>query len=174
MKCPYCNKEMVEGYMSVGKNDFRWTPKGQIAFPINNCVYDYEVLLKKTSFVKNKKVKVFLVVLFIFGMGLMIYVGEKFRLQLVGNYEKDIYKIQEGQHIRVKSSQYNYFEHGYFTGKIYAIDELPRLIGNTPYYTVRINLDDRPDKPLRLGSTGGVEILTGRNFIFKIIFDNLR
>lgn len=59
MKCPYCHKEMIEGYMSVGKNDFRWTPKGQIAFPINNCVYDYEVLLKKTSFVKNKKVKVF-------------------------------------------------------------------------------------------------------------------
>lgn len=59
MKCPYCNKDMVEGYMAVGKNDFRWTPKGQIAFPINNTVYDYEVLLKKTSFVKNKKVKVF-------------------------------------------------------------------------------------------------------------------
>ena len=96
---------------------------------------------------------------------------KKFLAQI---HEKDIYKIQEGQHIRVKSSQYNYFEHGYFTGKIYAIDELPRLIGNTPYYTVRINLDDKPDKPLRLGSTGGVEILTGRDFIFKIIFDNLR
>lgn len=98
--------------------------------------------------------------------------GEKRFLAQI--HEKDIYKIQEGQKIRVKSSQYNYFEHGYFTGKIYAIDELPRIIGDTPYYTVRINLDEKANKPLRLGSTGGVEILTGRDFIFKIIFDNFR
>lgn len=96
---------------------------------------------------------------------------KKFLAQI---HEKDIYKIQEGQSIRVKSNQYNYFEHGYFTGKIYAIDELPHLVGDTPYYTVRIHLNDKPDKPLRLGSSGGVEILTGRDFIFKIIFDNFR
>ena len=89
-------------------------------------------------------------------------------------HEKDIYKIQEGQTVRVKSSQYNYFEHGYFYGKIYAIDEIPRQIGNISYYTVRINLHDRTDKILRLGSTGGVEILTGRDFIFKILFDAIR
>ena len=89
-------------------------------------------------------------------------------------HEKDIYKIQEGQKVRVKSSQYNYFEHGYFYGKVYAIDELPRENGSTAYYTVRIKLEDKPSKPLRLGSTGGVEILTGRDFIFKIIFDNFR
>lgn len=59
MKCPYCDKEMAEGYMIVGKTDFRWTPKGEIAFPIINCVFPYEVLLKKTNYVKNKKVKVF-------------------------------------------------------------------------------------------------------------------
>ncbi len=98
--------------------------------------------------------------------------GEKRFLAQI--HEKDIYKIQEGQSIRVKSSQYNYFEHGYFTGKIYAIDELPRRIGDTPYYTVRINLDEKENKPLRLGSTGGVEIMTGRDFIFKIIFDTFR
>ncbi len=89
-------------------------------------------------------------------------------------HEKDIYKIQEGQKVRVKSSQYNYFEHGYFYGKVYAIDELPREVGNIAYYTVRIMLEDKPSKPLRLGSTGGVEIMTGRDFIFKIIFDNFR
>ena len=95
--------------------------------------------------------------------------GEKKFLALI--HEKDIYKIQEKQKIRMKSNQYNYFEHGYFYGSIYAIDEIPRQIGDTSYYTVRILLDDKPDKPLRLGSTGGVEILTGRDFIFKIIFD---
>ena len=59
MKCPYCGKAMAEGYMSVGKTDFRWTPKGEIAFPLLNCVYPYEVLLKKASVMKMKKVKVF-------------------------------------------------------------------------------------------------------------------
>lgn len=95
--------------------------------------------------------------------------GDKKFLALI--HEKDIYKIQEQQKIRMKSSQYNYFEHGYFHGKIYAIDEIPRRLGDVSYYTVRIMLEDKPDKPLRLGSTGGVEILTGRDFIFKILFD---
>lgn len=95
--------------------------------------------------------------------------GDKKFLALI--HEKDIYKIQEKQKIRMKSSQYNYFEHGYFFGSIYAIDEIPRQIGDTSYYTVRIMLEDKPSKPLRLGSTGGVEILTGRDFIFKILFD---
>ena len=88
--------------------------------------------------------------------------------------EKDIYKIQEGQKIRVKSSQYNYLEHGYFEGEIYAIDELPRIVNGSNTYSVRIYLKDKPDKPLRLGSTGGVEIMTGKDFIFKILFDNMR
>ncbi|MBR2509397.1 MAG: HlyD family efflux transporter periplasmic adaptor subunit [Lentisphaeria bacterium] len=95
--------------------------------------------------------------------------GDKKFLALI--HEKDIYKIQEKQKIRMKSSQYNYFEHGYFYGSIYAIDEIPRQIGDVSYYTVRIMLEDKPAKPLRLGSTGGVEILTGRDFIFKILFD---
>ncbi len=133
---------------------------------------DYSFIAPEDGFVSNIPTKIGIYV--DAGDDIITFAAQGDKKFIAQIHEKDIYKIQEGQHIRVKSSQYNYFEHGYFTGKIYAIDELPRLIGNTPYYTVRIKLDDRPDKPLRLGSSGGVEILTGRDFIFKIIFDNLR
>lgn len=82
--------------------------------------------------------------------------------------EKQIHKVREGQRARIASSQYNYFEYGYFHGKVYAIDELPVLRGNRNCYGVRILLEDGV-KPLRLGSTGEAEIITGRDYIFKVL-----
>ena len=143
----------------------------ELDFYLNHKV-DYSFIAPEDGYISNIPTKIGIYI--DAGDDIITFAAQGDKKFLAQIHEKDIYKIQEGQNIRVKSSQYNYFEHGYFTGKIYAIDELPRLVGNTPYYTVRIKLDDRPDKPLRLGSTGGVEILTGRDFIFKIIFDNLR
>lgn len=133
---------------------------------------DYTFIAPEDGYISNIPTKIGIYI--DSGDNIITFAAQGDKRFLAQIHEKDIYKIQEGQKIRVKSSQYNYFEHGYFTGTIYAIDELPREIGGTPYYTVRINLDDKPGKPLRLGSTGGVEILTGRDFIFKIIFDNFR
>ncbi|MEG2076519.1 MAG: HlyD family efflux transporter periplasmic adaptor subunit [Victivallaceae bacterium] len=86
--------------------------------------------------------------------------------------EQQIYKIKEGQRVRITSSQYNYFEHGYFLGKVYAIDELPELRGSAMCYGVRIIIEDEP-QPLRLGSTGEAEIIVGEDRIVNVLF-NLR
>lgn len=82
--------------------------------------------------------------------------------------EKDIYKVREGNKVRVASSQYNYFEYGYFEGEVYAIDELPQQQGTHNCYTVRIRMD-RKANTLRLGSTGEAEIIVGRDFIFRVL-----
>jgi multidrug resistance efflux pump len=78
--------------------------------------------------------------------------------------EKYIYKIREGQKVRISSSQYNYFDYGYFEGKVYRIDELPITRGSINYYPVKVLLTKEP-QPLRLGSTGEAEIITGRERI---------
>jgi len=82
--------------------------------------------------------------------------------------EKYIHKVREGNKVRVASSQYNYFEFGYFYGKVYAIDELPKQQGLRNCYTVRIRMDKNADH-LRLGSTGEAEIIVGRDFIFRVL-----
>jgi len=86
--------------------------------------------------------------------------------------EKYIHKINEGQLVRIASSQYNYFEYGYFTGKIYAIDELPQAVGTKNCYAVRILIDANAKLPLRLGSSGEAEIVTRRDYIFRVLFLN--
>ena len=82
--------------------------------------------------------------------------------------EKYIYKVREKQRVRIASSQYNYFEYGYFYGKVYAIDELPQPVGTRNCYAVRILLEESR-YPLRLGSTGEAEIITGRDYIFRVL-----
>lgn len=82
--------------------------------------------------------------------------------------EKDIYKVREGNKVRMASSQYNYFEYGYFEGTVYAIDELPQQQGTHNCYTVRIKMDKKANS-LRLGSTGEAEIIVGRDFIFRVL-----
>lgn len=82
--------------------------------------------------------------------------------------ERDIHKVQEGQKVRISSSQYNFFEYGYFYGTVYAIDELPQEYGNSICYTVRILLDGEK-YPLRLGSTGEAEIFVRKDYIIKIL-----
>lgn len=133
---------------------------------------DYSFVAPEDGYISNIPTKIGIYVEP--GENIITFAAEGDKKFLASVDEKDIYKIQEGQKVRVKSSQYNYLEHGYFEGVIYAIDELPREVNGSNTYTVRINLKDVPGKPLRLGSTGGVEILTGRDFIFKILFDNVR
>jgi len=76
--------------------------------------------------------------------------------------------VRENQKVRIASSQYNYFEYGYFTGKVFAIDELPLAVGSRNCYAVRILLDENK-LPLRLGSTGDAEIIVGRDYIFRVL-----
>lgn len=78
--------------------------------------------------------------------------------------EQQIHKVTEGQHARIASTQYNYFDYGYYEGSVYLIEELPELIGGRTCYRVRILIEDEP-KPLRLGSTGEAEIITGNSRI---------
>ena len=83
--------------------------------------------------------------------------------------EKQIYKVKEHQQIRIISSQYNYFDYGYFYADIYAIDEIPEDIGGKMYYKVRSEITVEP-QPLRLGSTGQGEIIAGRGRIIRYLF----
>ncbi|WP_176011964.1 HlyD family secretion protein [Victivallis sp. Marseille-Q1083] len=82
--------------------------------------------------------------------------------------EQQIHKVRENQAVRISSSQYNYFDYGYFKGKVYLIEELPETRGDRTYYRVRILIEDEP-YPLRLGSTGEAEIITGRNRIIRFL-----
>ena len=96
-----------------------------------------------------------------------IEVGQNTRTTPFVN-EKDIYKVREGNKVRMASSQYNYFEYGYFEGEVYAIDELPQQQGTHNCYTVRIRMDKKANT-LRLGSTGEAEIIVGRDYIFRVL-----
>ncbi|QSH40172.1 HlyD family efflux transporter periplasmic adaptor subunit [Lentisphaerota bacterium ZTH] len=78
--------------------------------------------------------------------------------------EKSIYKVKEGQPARIVSSQYSYFEHGYFEGEVMDIEELPETRPDGKHYPVIIKLTSEP-MPLRLGSTGEASIITGRERI---------
>ena len=80
--------------------------------------------------------------------------------------EKQIFRIQEGQPVRISSSQYNYLEYGYFEGKVMHIGGMPEVRGGLNYYPVKIMLTKEPHA-LRLGSTGEAYIITGKA---RIIF----
>ncbi|MFA7231921.1 MAG: HlyD family efflux transporter periplasmic adaptor subunit [Victivallaceae bacterium] len=82
--------------------------------------------------------------------------------------ENQIYKVREGQNVRILSSQYNYFDYGYFDGKVYRIGELPETRAGRSYYPVKIIITKEP-KPLRLGSSGEAYIIIGRERIITCI-----
>lgn len=58
MKCPFCNKEMSEGFIYSGKGDIKWTPKDEDAGIIINTPKDTEISLAKLKFLKGCKVPV--------------------------------------------------------------------------------------------------------------------
>lgn len=59
MKCPYCGKEMDEGFMVSPQFDFCWTPKDKKPRTFVNHPREYEVMLKKRNFFKSTKLKVY-------------------------------------------------------------------------------------------------------------------
>ena len=78
--------------------------------------------------------------------------------------EKLVYKIKEGQQARIISSQYSYFDYGYFYGRVIEIGQLPEKVNGANFYPVKVILTVEPQK-LRLGSTGEIMIITGRERI---------
>jgi multidrug resistance efflux pump len=82
--------------------------------------------------------------------------------------EKQIYKIQPGQKVRIVSSQYNYFDYGYFGGEVIDIEQLPIKQDKTNFYPVKILVTHEP-QPLKLGSTSKIEIIVGRDRIISCL-----
>ena len=80
--------------------------------------------------------------------------------------EKQIFKVEKGQKVRIASSQYNYFDYGYFDGEVSEIYQLPEKVDGIYYYPVKIILINEP-QPLRFGSSCEVTIVTGHE---RIIF----
>ena len=80
--------------------------------------------------------------------------------------EKQIFKVEPGQKVRIYANQYNYLDYGSFWGEVDTIYQLPYREGNINYYPVKIILTDEK-QPLRFGSQCEVTILTGRE---RIIF----
>lgn len=58
MKCPYCGKEMDDGYIFNGKTDIVWTPKDQKPSLFINQTREGQILLKKMNYLKGCKIKV--------------------------------------------------------------------------------------------------------------------
>ena len=81
-------------------------------------------------------------------------------------HEKQIFKVEPGQPVRIRANQYNYLDYGYFEGKVDFVYLLPVVIDGANYYPVKILLDDEPQE-LRFGSSCEVTIITGRE---RIIF----
>ena len=82
--------------------------------------------------------------------------------------EVEIFKIEEGQPVRISSSQYSIYEYGYFSGEVMYISELPQERAGRMYYPVFIRVTNEP-QPLRLGSSGEARISTGRDRIIRTI-----
>jgi multidrug resistance efflux pump len=80
--------------------------------------------------------------------------------------EKQVFKVEKGQKVRIASRQYNYFDYGYFDGEVDEIYQLPEEINGVYYYPVKIILINEP-QPLRFGSSCEVTIITGHE---RIIF----
>ena len=80
--------------------------------------------------------------------------------------EKQIFKVEPGQPVRISCKQYNYLDYGYFAGLVDAVYQLPVEINGVNYYPVKIVLVNE-QQPLRFGSSCEVSIITGRE---RIIF----
>ncbi len=80
--------------------------------------------------------------------------------------EKQVYKVEPGQPVRIYSNQYNYWDYGYFEGEVDIVYQLPIEIKGVYYYPVKILLT-REQQPLRFGSSCEVTIVAGRE---RIIF----
>ena len=80
--------------------------------------------------------------------------------------EKQIFKVESGQRVRIYAKQYNYLDYGYFEGKVDYVYQLPILKDGINYYPVKILLTDEK-QPLRFGSGCEVTIITGRE---RIVF----
>ena len=80
--------------------------------------------------------------------------------------EKQIFKVEPGQRVRIYCRQYNYLDYGYFEGRVELIYQLPVESGGINYYPVKIVLVNER-QPLRFGSSCEVAIITGRE---RIIF----
>lgn len=80
--------------------------------------------------------------------------------------ERQVFKVEPGQRVRIYAKQYNYLDYGYFEGKVDVIYQLPVERGGINYYPVKILLTDEK-QPLRFGSGCEVTIITGRE---RIIF----
>ena len=80
--------------------------------------------------------------------------------------EKQIFKVEPGQKVRIYAKQYNYLDYGYFIGKVDVVYQLPIERDGINYYPVKILLIDEK-QPLRFGSGCEVTIITGRE---RIIF----
>ena len=80
--------------------------------------------------------------------------------------EKQVFKVEPGQRVRIYAKQYNYLDYGYFEGKVDVVYQLPVERGGINYYPVKILLTDEK-QPLRFGSGCEVTIITGRE---RIIF----
>ena len=80
--------------------------------------------------------------------------------------EKQVFKVEPGQRVRIYAKQYNYLDYGYFDGKVDYVYQLPILKDGINYYPVKILLTDEK-QPLRFGSGCEVTIITGRE---RIIF----
>ncbi|MBR2345583.1 MAG: HlyD family efflux transporter periplasmic adaptor subunit [Lentisphaeria bacterium] len=81
--------------------------------------------------------------------------------------ENQIYKVQRGQRVRIKSNQYNYLDYGYFYGQVDTIYQLPEDIDGIKHYPVKIVFAE--NMPLRFGSGCEVSIITGREKILALL-----
>ena len=80
--------------------------------------------------------------------------------------EKQVFKVESGQRVRIYAKQYNYLDYGYFEGKVDVVYQLPVERNGINYYPVKILLTDEK-QPLKFGSGCEVTIITGRE---RIIF----
>lgn len=58
MKCPYCGREMDDGYIYSGKTDIVWSPKDEKPNMLINHPRESQILLGKMNFIKGIKIKV--------------------------------------------------------------------------------------------------------------------
>lgn len=82
--------------------------------------------------------------------------------------EKQIFKVEKGQKVKIASRQYNYFDYGFFDGEVDEIYQLPENVNGTNFYPVKIILINEP-YPLRFGSTCEVTIITGHERIIFVL-----
>ena len=82
--------------------------------------------------------------------------------------EKQIFKVEPGQKVRIYCQQYNYLDYGYFEGRVTDIYQLPVKHQGANCYPVRIVLSNE-EYPLRFGSGCDVTIITGRDRIISVI-----